>query len=108
MADPVSTPVLRMRKARGWSQKRTAALADISFTSMRNLEHADIPKVMNMSLRTICRLALVLDCAATDICPFLGMRPRKRDLEFSEAMKAARQRPIPGGGRGIKDWQKDV
>ncbi len=72
----VVTPLYKLRKDRHWSQERLAGISGVTNTWVRKIESGDLNKVLNINLRNLCKLAIALECAPADICPFLNKSPR--------------------------------
>jgi transcriptional regulator with XRE-family HTH domain len=78
-------PIKRLRLAKGWSQARLAGISGVSVVRVAALEANKQSVYLAMKIRTLCKLAMALDCAPSDILPFLEARPKA--TAFDDAVR---------------------
>lgn len=97
MTEPQVAPIRKMMRRRGWSILRTAGISNVSGAVVRHIErwvdgNAETQRrVMNMTIRSVCKVALALECAPSDLLPFLGSRPTKKAYETTTQSKAMKE-----------------
>lgn len=65
------SPLHRMRLGLGYSRSRVAGLAGVSERTIARMEEGVISV---LSVEALCRVAIVMGCAVTDIAPELGVK----------------------------------
>jgi transcriptional regulator with XRE-family HTH domain len=90
---PNASPLRRIMLARGWNMLQLAVLSGVSQPTLRKLDRMNTETIGSIQIRPLLRLAMFLECAVTDLIPFLGTKLKKTSANASIHVKGGPGRP---------------
>jgi len=71
------SPFKRIRRARGLTMDQVKVYAGVGIEILRKIDRLEADKLGTIKLRSIMRVAMVLECSPADLVPILNVRYKK-------------------------------
>jgi DNA-binding Xre family transcriptional regulator len=68
------SPFKRIRLARGLTQMEVSVLSGVAYNTVRKIDRMDPKMVGGIGVGKVMRIAMLLECAPSDLLPFLNVR----------------------------------
>ena len=78
----VQSPLKRMRLARNLSMREVSVYSGVSYPMVQTIDRLEPGKIEGVRLRTVMKVAMLLECSPADLIPFLSTRVKGKGLRM--------------------------
>lgn len=100
-AQSPTSPLRRIMLARGYNMLELSVLSGCSPPTLRKLDRLDRETIGGITLRSILKVSLFLECSPSDLVPFLATTARKSKANVKRHSLGGAGRPKRSGVRSL-------
>lgn len=88
-----ASPLKRIRLARGFNVMQLSVYSGVAMATLRKIDQIDPKIIGDVKIKSLMRIAACLQCAPTDLVPFLAATVKKKIDFSSNGRKPMKRQP---------------